>query len=95
MNRFPFPWAGDRNIERGHCQPASTEPLPNSIPAAGFAAPAGGQISSQQQQRLGRTARQVLKSPHLKRRVSDRVYALWVAEQHQWNQRDRPRARFK
>ncbi len=92
MNRFPFPWAGDRNLTRGDCRPSTTQPRPAMTHPAGYSAPAGVQISQRTQRRLSRTTRQVLADPHLMRRVSDRVYALWQADQRQWRDRDRPHA---
>lgn len=95
MNRFPFSWAGDRTIERGDCQPANTAPLRSTTAPAGFAAPAGMQIPRHHRQRLSRTAKQVLNNPHLMRRVSDRVYALWEADQRRWRDRDQPSSNFQ
>lgn len=89
MNRFPFPWAGDRNLNRGDCRP-STVPIKGMTHPIGFAALASIQISQRARLRLGRTAKQVLKNPHLRRRVSDRVYALWEADERQWRDHDRP-----
>lgn len=95
MNRFPFPWAGDENLASGIGRLSATEPLPKITHSAGFAAPAGVQVAQRTRLRLRRTTRQVLASPHLMRRVSDRVYELWVADQRQRADRDRPHSPLK
>ena len=95
MNRFPFPWAEDNHLARGNCRPSGTEPLTGITHPAGFAAPAGIQIAQRTRLRLRRTTRQVLADPHLMRRVSDRVYDLWTADQRQWRDRDRPHSPLK
>ena len=89
MNRFPFPWAGDRHIARGDCRSSPLPPV-RATRAAGYAAPAGVQISARLRHRLGRTARQVRRNPHLMRRLNERLDALWQAEQRQQRDRDRP-----
>lgn len=87
-SRFPFSWAGDRNIARGECQPANTAPLPHFTYPPGYAPLPGAQSGKSPHWRLRRTTRQVLKDPHLVRRLSEHVYDLWVAEQRQWRDRD-------
>ena len=95
LSRFPFSWAGDRNIARGEAQPSSTEPMPGFTHPAGYAPLPGAQYGKSPHWRLRRTTRQVLKNPHLVRRVSDRVYELWAAEQQPWRDRDQSQSAQK
>ncbi|MEM1311048.1 MAG: hypothetical protein AAGF98_16395 [Cyanobacteria bacterium P01_H01_bin.153] len=95
MSRFPFLRQADRNLVRGEFWPSSTEPLPGNPYRAGYAAPAGEQIPLRQRRRLNQTARQVRANPHLMRRVSSRVYALWEADERLWRERHQPNRPLK
>lgn len=81
MSRFPFRIAGDRATTRGLTQP-TLDPVRSVGNPAGYAAPAQLQVQRQERRmRLARMVRLVRSDPHLMRRLGDRVYALWQADQ--------------
>ena len=95
MGRFPFSWAGDRATNRGECR-ASVAPIGPAAQPAGYSGAAGMQIIQRIRRRyLTRTAKQVLANPHLMRRLSDRVYALWEEDLRQQRDRAHPTSRFR
>ena len=92
-NCFPFRNAGDYTVANGQCQPSSAPIGPVTQPA-GYAAPADIQLAqAMHSARLRLVTHQVLATPHLKRRLGDRIYALWVADQQQRQAREQPNAR--
>ncbi len=81
MSRFPFRIAGDRATTRALTR-STLDPIRGVSSPAGYAAPAQLQIRRHEQlARLSRMVGLVRSDPHLMRRLSDRVYALWQADQ--------------
>ncbi len=92
-NCFPFRNEGDYTVAKGECQPSAAPIGPVTQPA-GYAAPAAIQlVQARHGARLRLVTHQVLATPHLKRRLGDRIHALWVADQQQRQDREQPDSR--